>query len=85
MGDGTGGTEVKISKTLTGRNCVRECRLRKRTDNSINGVTVFKDGSGGCWCEKNMKSVKKTTPTDKKYKTCLLKQGGNRIHQKVFI
>ena len=67
-----GGTEVKLSSTLSGPECVRACVVRKMTDSDINGVTVLQSGRGGCWCEKNMEKV---STSDKIYKTCLLKPG----------
>ena len=74
IGDGTGGTEVKISNSLTGIKCINACKKRKKTDQSINGVTVRKDGSGGCWCEKNMGSVSKSDYKTQTYKTCRMTQ-----------
>ena len=75
MGDGTGGTEVKISSTLTGENCIQACIEKKKTDDSINGVTVYKDDRGGCWCENNMKSVSKSSSDIKLWKACFIKPG----------
>ena len=54
IGDGRGGTEVKIGNQK-GSSCIDACLQAKQRDNSINGVSVFSDTSkGGCWCERNM-------------------------------
>ena len=74
MGHGTGGSEVKISDSLTGQFCIDACKTRKNTDPSINGVTVRRNGKGGCWCERNMKSVLKFSRSTRFYKTCAITQ-----------
>ena len=43
----------------------------KKTDSSINGVTIRSDNNGGCWCEKNMHGVS----GGGQFKTCFLKDG----------
>ena len=75
-GDGVGGSEVQVSKRLSGKSCVQACFLQKMADDSINGVTVYHSGRGGCWCERNMKRVKESQTT---YKTCLLKPGTHSV------
>ena len=49
---------------------------RKRNDQRINGVTVFADHRGGCWCELNMNGISASSI----YKTCFLinKNTGNK-------
>ena len=70
IGDGTSATsEVKISNTLTGDACAAACALKKKTDHSINGVTINQDGTGGCWCEKEMTGIK----VKQSFTTCFLK------------
>merc|ERR1719336_2949598 len=66
-GDGIGGTETKIGE-FTGDECVEKCRLARFAH--YNGVTVKKDGSAGCWCEKGMTGVKKSSDS---YKTCFIR------------
>ena len=66
-GDGSGGSEVKIGDH-TGTRCIEECIQRRKTDTTINGVTIKQDHSGGCWCERNMNHVTKSMT----YKTCFL-------------
>ena len=74
-GDGTGGSEVKIGDQR-GSACVDACVERKRTDPTINGVTVFRDTSkGGCWCERTMNGRSKST----EYKSCIIKVPGKTI------
>ena len=54
-GDGIGGSEIKVGNEK-GSSCIDICLERKKTDETINGVTVFTDTSkGGCWCERNMR------------------------------
>ena len=72
-GDGVGGTEIKISTTLTGERCVKECMSKMKNDKEINGVTIRKDGKPGCWCEKKMNRVSKSST----YKTCLIDPKAN--------
>ena len=76
-GDGTGGSEVNIG-SQTGSECVRACMRLKETDDSINGVTVFQNQREGCWCEKGMKEVSRSST----YKTCFLlsKNLGRKNH-----
>lgn len=69
-GDGEGGSEKKISADLTGQECMRACFARE----GFNGATINADGSGGCWCEKGMSSVSKTST---KYKTCYINNAWN--------
>ena len=66
-GDGTGGVEVKVG-SQTGSECVKACLQARETDNSINGVTVYKDQRAGCWCEKSMTDVRANSV----FKTCFL-------------
>ena len=66
-GDGVGDSEVKIGGQ-TGEDCVRACVARKKTDPSINGVTVMANSSPGCYCERQMRR-NDDSPT---YKTCFL-------------
>merc|ERR1711962_935850 len=74
-GDGAGGSEVKISNTLAGTACIKACMKRKITDKTINGVTVFQNGKGGCWCERKMNKVGKSARYLRTYKTCLFGAG----------
>ena len=71
IGDGAGGGEEKISSTRTGKECIDACIERRRVDTTVNGVTVYQDGRGGCYCENNMTTVGKSDD----YKTCLLEKG----------
>jgi hypothetical protein len=50
MGDGIGGSETKISTSLTGQECARECAK----NDLYNGATIKANGSGGCFCEAGM-------------------------------
>ena len=76
IGDGEGGTEEKISSLLKGKDCVDECRRRRKKNNSINGVTTYKDGRPGCWCESNMNTVSKSRDSIREYQTCSLGKAG---------
>ena len=76
-GDGAGGSEVKISNTLAGTACMKACMKRRIKDKTINGITVLRNGKGGCWCERKMNKVSKTARYVKMYKTCLLGSSGN--------
>ena len=73
-GDGSGGTEVKVG-SQRGSECVTACMQLKVNDNSINGVTVYRNQRAGCWCEKGMTGVSGSTLL----KTCRLlpKTAGN--------
>merc|ERR1719450_1520829 len=66
-GDGTGGSEVKIGDQ-TGDECIKACMDRRQNDHRINGVTIYSNGKGGCWCEQNMNRVSASST----YKTCFL-------------
>ena len=70
-GDGAGGTEEEISKQ-TGDACVKACVEQKRNEDSINGVTVRKDGGGSCFCEKGMNRIPASGSST--YKTCYLRE-----------
>ena len=74
-GDGGGVSEKKVSTSLTGGDCVDACREEMKKDSSINGVSVYKDGRGGCWCEQNLASLSKSTDDTTTYKTCFLNSG----------
>jgi len=63
VGDGIGGTEQKISETLTERECMLACR----SDGRFNGATVNANGQGGCWCEAGMTDIDSSATT---YETC---------------
>ena len=76
-GDGAGGSEVKIGDQ-TGQECINACKERKKTDATINGVTIRKDGNNGCWCEKKMSYVTGSS----RYKTCYLDPEG-QLHKKL--
>ena len=67
-GDNIGGTEIKVGQQ-TGEACVQACIDERIKDMRINGVTVYSNGSPGCWCEVGMSSVN----SDAQYKTCMLK------------
>ena len=68
IGDGVGKSEVKIG-TQRGISCIDACMEKRKTDPTINGVTVWSDTTkGGCWCERLMKSKN----TNKAYKSCFL-------------
>ena len=49
-------------------------------DSTINGVSVKKDGGGGCWCFHNMKSLSKSDYSMKNYETCFLQPGMNECY-----
>ena len=68
VGDGGGGSEVELGAP-TGEQCVNACMERKKTDATINGVTVRNDNSPGCWCEQNMNNIDVANTV---YKTCYL-------------
>jgi len=63
VGDGIGGSEEKISETLTERECMLACR----SDGRFNGATVNSNGQGGCWCEAGMTDVDSSATT---FETC---------------
>jgi len=63
VGDGIGGSEEKISETLTERECMLACR----SDGRFNGATVNANGQGGCWCEAGMTDIDSSATT---YETC---------------
>jgi len=65
IGDGSGGSEHKISDTLTGQECMRECYAR----GGYNGATINSNGSGGCWCESGMTTVISSATS---YMTCYI-------------
>merc|ERR1712080_201038 len=67
-GDGTGGTDEKISSILSGIECVAACVDKKKQDNRINGVTI-RNGRPGCWCEKSMSGVATGSSA---FRTCFL-------------
>ena len=69
-GVGSGNSEKRIGDQ-TGDDCARACMTEKKTDDTINGVTIKKDGSAGCWCEIG---IKRTVPSDI-YNTCIFKPG----------
>jgi len=69
LGDGTGSKENEVKVGIqTGEACIKACVERKKNDQFINGVTVRRDGSGGCWCEREMTK----RDNDRKYKSCFL-------------
>ena len=59
-----------LSDGHRGKSCVEACIVRKKKIESINGVTVFKDGRQGCWCEVGMTHVVES----QQYNTCFLKK-----------
>jgi len=63
IGDGIGGSEEKISETLTERECMLACR----SDGRFNGATINANGQGGCWCEAGMTDIDSSATT---YETC---------------
>ena len=74
-GDGIGGTEIRIGYQK-GSACIDACLQRKRTDDSINGVTTLTDApEGGCWCKKGMHGRNNKT----KYKSCYGGNGGKAL------
>ena len=71
-GDGTGGREQKVGNQK-GNACIDICLEKRKTDKTINGVTVLADTSkGGCWCEKMMTGRDSVT----KYKSCFIEDTG---------
>ena len=53
---------------VKGRDCVRHCWNKKKTNGSINGVTVLSNmSSNGCWCEHPMNSI---NTGNTRYKSC---------------
>ena len=73
-GDGDGESDIKIGDQ-TGNDCIKACVELRKEDKSINGVTVFQDNRGGCYCEKNMDKVSPSST----YKTCFLKTEGRKL------
>ena len=71
-GDGRGGTEFKIGMQA-GTACIDACLQHKQTDDSINGVTLFANNDGGCWCEKGMTQVQNNGYGY--YKSCFITGG----------
>ena len=67
-GDGDGGTEVSVSG-VKGKACIDACLEKKKTDASINGVTMWKADQDGCWCERNMNTIDTSKST---YRACFL-------------
>ena len=68
-GDGEGASETKVSTEITGEACIQKCIEHKKTEPSVNGVTVNRDGTGGCWCEIGMNNIDEN---DQSYRTCYL-------------
>ena len=68
---GGGSSDIKISTKLAGSDCIEACKERKRADDSINGVSVFKDDRKGCWCWKNLVKLQQNAYYAR-YKTCKL-------------
>jgi len=62
-GDGHGKSESKVSGSITGNSCAKECYNR-----GFNGATIKANGENGCWCEKEMTGIKSSSS----YKTCHL-------------
>ena len=69
-GDGIGGSETSVG-SVTGDECALACIEKRKTDKTINGVTILKSGKAGCWCEKGMKSKEASS----KYRSCFLPSG----------
>ena len=67
-GDGDGGTEESVSGKK-GQACIDACLEKKKTDSSINGITMYRDDKDGCWCERNMKTILTERKT---YRTCFI-------------
>ena len=70
-GDGLSSDEIGV----TGNVCANTCMELKKTDSSINGVSVYSNGDRGCWCMKKM--TKRNT--DSEYKSCFLEPKGTRF------
>lgn len=66
-GDGLGGTELKVGNQK-GSQCIDACMERRKSDGTINGVTVKNNKAGGCWCERNMASRN----SNSYYKSCFI-------------
>ena len=54
-GVGVGNSEVRIGDQ-TGGACAVACMSRKKSDVTINGVTVRMDGNPGCWCQMGLQN-----------------------------
>ena len=70
-GDGVGGTEFKVGMQ-TDSQCVDACLAKKKTDDSINGVTILSNNKPGCWCERSMRG-RNYNPD---YKSCFIGDTG---------
>ena len=78
-GDGAGGTEFPLTP-LTGSACVEACVRQKKTDATINGVTIYSDGRKGCWCEQNMRSINSAST---RFNTCFITINGMDISNSI--
>ena len=68
--DGDGVSEILVGSGLTARACISACLERKKSDESINGVTVLISTiPAKCWCEQNMTRISTHRQI---YKTCFL-------------
>ena len=74
-GDGEGASETKVSTEITGEACIQKCIEHKKTEPSVNGVTVNRDGTGGCWCELGMTNIY----NDQRFQTCFLERGNSQL------
>ena len=52
----------------TGSECIDACLAKKKTDDSINGVSIYADNRPGCWCEQNMNAI----ADNSFYKSCFI-------------
>ena len=60
---------------LGGELCIDACIARRKINTRINSVTVYADGSKGCWCNSDMTAV----DGDTEFKSCLLTSVNGKI------
>merc|ERR1712183_730571 len=68
VGFGYGGTDEYVGE-LNYRQCIEHCTKLKLYDGEINGVTIPRLSNTGCFCERNMKKIGRSS----KYMTCYLR------------
>ena len=68
-GDGIGGNEELIGDKSSPEKCIDACIAQRAVYPDINGVTIPKNGTVSCYCERKMTSRNSSVI----YKSCLLK------------
>ena len=69
LGDGIGGNEEFIGVKSSPDKCIEACVAQRAVYPDINGVTIPKNGTVSCYCERKMTSRNSSVF----YKSCLFK------------